>query len=101
MSTIERTESSRESQRESAENKQDSPIKHLLLDGVQFEVQKFLGEGAFGGVYRAVYGGVACAIKQQSFEQDFYVYTVQDFQRECLLHSKLVLGDISILYRIV
>jgi len=86
---------------EAAGNKLDSNspleprLKHLLLDGVEFGKNsgKFLGEGAFGKVYRAKYGGVACAIKQQNFIFDIeprdYVYTIQNFQRECLLHSKL------------
>jgi len=65
-------------------------IEHLVINGVQFNNIKFLGEGTFGAVYRAVYGGVECAIKRQDFDQNFgYVYTVQDFERECLLHCKL------------
>jgi len=73
-----------------AENEQDllTKLKYLMLVGVH-EEHIFIGEGAFGGVYRAVYGGVACAVKRQSFEQDFCLYTIQDFHQECLLHSKL------------
>jgi len=97
MNIAERTEHKRATKNEQDLDEQDFlqdlPIKNLLLGGVQLEEKKFLGEGAFGGVYRAVYNGVACAIKQQSFQQDqdYYLsqYTVQDFHRECLLHSKL------------
>jgi len=46
-----------------------------------------------------MYGGITCALKQQDYgkivyeheleKHGSYVYTVQDFQRECLLHSEL------------
>jgi len=76
-----------------ANNEQNSPIEHLLLFGVQFGGTS-LGEGMFSEVCKGMYGGVRCAIKAQNFEQEFYfheysAYTIQDFQRECLLHSKL------------
>ena len=45
----------------------DFPIRHLLLDGVEFDKSEYVGMGAFGSVHRAVYGGVACALKQQGF----------------------------------
>jgi len=76
----------------------DFPIRHLLLDGVEFDKSEYVGMGAFGSVHRAVYGGVACALKQQGFggrivgkscKSLICMYTIQDFQHECLLHSKL------------
>ena len=88
--TAERTES--ELAAEIAEYEHDASIRHLRLNGVQFNEKTFLGEGAFGVVYRAVYGGVSCAIKQQDFDHDsnyVTVYTIKDFQQECLLHGKL------------
>ena len=58
--------------------------------GLEFGAEStFLGEGAFGEVYKAMYGGLRCAVKLQDFEQEFCVYTIQEFQQECLLHSKL------------
>jgi len=76
----------------------DFSFSHLLLDGVEFDKSEYVGTGAFGSVHRAAYGGVACALKQQGFGTRFYgkscqslicMYTIQDFQHECLLHSKL------------
>ena len=74
----------------------DLPIRHLILDGVQLEESEFVGKGAFGSVHQAMYGGTACALKVQTFggrvvgkPEVFCVYSVEDFQRECLLHYKL------------
>ena len=81
-----------------ATTEQESHIKLLILvDGVQFDTNfdrsnsEFLGNGAFGVVYQIKYGGTPCAAKQQGFRRNpaGSAYTIQDFQRECLLHSKL------------
>ena len=90
----------------------DPPIKHLMLDGaaIQFNNNEleYVGKGVYGfSVYRAVYGGIACAIKQQHLvgtighslpQSEVHEYTVQDFQRECLLHSKLHHSNIVKMY---
>jgi len=77
----------------------DLPIHHLILDGIEFDKSEYVGKGAFGSVHRAVYGGITCALKQQGYSRRcifvskskslICMYTTQDFQRECLLHSKL------------
>ena len=82
-----------------SDSRSDLPIHHLILHGIEIDENGYVGKGAFGSVYQAVYGGIACALKQQNFGlkfqrnpvscEVFCVYTIQDFQRECLLHSKL------------
>ena len=43
--------------------------------------------GCFGTVYKVLYDGVLCAAKRQCFDE--HGYTPEQFQQECLLHSKL------------
>ena len=91
MTTTENSEREKSAQVQDLFYKSDLPI----IDGVQLEDSKFVRKGAFGSVHRAVYGETACAVKIQIFDgrviQDsiFCEYTVEDFQRECLLHYKL------------
>ena len=49
--------------------------------------RNLVSKGCFGAVYRVPYDGVLCAAKYQNFEDN--AYKLRQFQRECLLHSKL------------
>jgi len=96
--------------RPTATAQQEPNIKHLILASasVEFEASQrfdknrseFLGNGAFSVVYRVKYGGTSCAAKQQVFRKNLTDcgYTIQDFQQECLIHSKLNYSNIVKMY---
>ena len=64
------------------------PNSHLIVDGVQLCDRKHIVKGAFGSAHRALYGGTACAVKLQNYDEFVVVrksalycgYTVEDFQ---------------------
>ena len=63
-------------------------LGHLTLhiSPVVLEDAGLVSVGCFGTVYKIIYDGVLCAAQRQCFDEG---RCKQQFQRECLLHSKL------------
>ena len=61
-------------------------LEHLTLQISTAEVE-FVSQGFFGEVYRVPYDGVLCAAKYRSPGDNRY--KIEQFELECLLHSKL------------
>ena len=64
-------------------------LEHLALhiSPKLLEDADLVDAGCFGAVYKVLYDGVLCAAKRQYFDEDGY--KPEQFQQECLLHSKL------------
>ena len=65
-------------------------LDHLILDisseALDNAFRCKVSRGRFGVICRVLYDGVLCAAKDQSFDK---IYKFEQFQKECLLHSKL------------
>ena len=66
-----------------------SKLEHLTLQisAALLDNAEFVSEGFFGAVNRVPYDGVMCAVKYRSSNDNRY--KTEQFQQECLLHSKL------------
>ena len=65
---------------------------NLILNEVKISRSCVLGRGSYGTVYKAEYGGIVCAAKRvdlPSCNRPILERMKQNFQLECLQHSKL------------
>ena len=64
-------------------------LEHLRLhiSPAVLDDAELVSKGFFGEVYRVPYDGVLCAAKYRRSNDNRY--KVEQFQEECLLHSKL------------
>ena len=64
-------------------------ISEMLMKWEDMEVEKIIGQGAFGKVYSAVYKGNRVAVKQIEVEQNMKVEAYAEFRREVALCAEL------------